>query len=136
MSPLLSRENRRTTSTIPQASREENRRLRGPSLPTLLGSFGRHPSPQCKTTRNEFWNERGGLPPEARRAKGGGAGGVRTLHRALHPYNVLENRRLQPLGHVSGCRRYARRCPAPQAADLHYPARVIIKLSCLQFPGR
>src|SRR3569833_2186651 len=32
----------------------------------------------------------------------GGAGGIRTLDRALQPYNGLANRRLQPLGHVSG----------------------------------
>ena len=35
------------------------------------------------------------------RAKGGGAGGIRTLDRALQPYNGLANRRLQPLGHSS-----------------------------------
>ena len=35
-------------------------------------------------------------------AKGtGGDGGIRTLDRALQPYNGLANRRLQPLGHVS-----------------------------------
>jgi hypothetical protein len=45
-------------------------------------SFGRHPSP-C------------GL-------RGGGDGGIRTLDRALQPYNGLANRRLQPLGHISG----------------------------------
>src|SRR5687768_17877398 len=33
--------------------------------------------------------------------KGGGAGGIRTLDRALQPYNGLANRRLQPLGHSS-----------------------------------
>ena len=33
--------------------------------------------------------------------KGGGDGGIRTLDRALQPYNGLANRRLQPLGHVS-----------------------------------
>ena len=32
---------------------------------------------------------------------GGGAGGIRTLDRALQPYNGLANRRLQPLGHSS-----------------------------------
>ncbi len=32
----------------------------------------------------------------------GGDGGIRTLDRALQPYNGLANRRLQPLGHVSG----------------------------------
>ena len=42
------------------------------------------------------------LPPEARQGeKGGGAGGIRTLDRALQPYNGLANRRLQPLGHSS-----------------------------------
>ena len=56
-------------------------------------SFGRHPSP-CGL--------RGSPPPEARRAKGGGDGGIRTLDRALQPYNGLANRRLQPLGHISG----------------------------------
>src|SRR4051794_7559124 len=30
-----------------------------------------------------------------------GAGGIRTLDRALQPYNGLANRRLQPLGHSS-----------------------------------
>ena len=41
----------------------------------------------------------------------GGDGGIRTLDRALQPYNGLANRRLQPLGHVSA--RDARRevCP-------------------------
>jgi hypothetical protein len=34
-------------------------------------------------------------------AKTGGAGGIRTLDRALQPYNGLANRRLQPLGHSS-----------------------------------
>jgi hypothetical protein len=36
----------------------------------------------------------------------GGDGGIRTLDRALQPYNGLANRRLQPLGHIS--RRNAR----------------------------
>ena len=35
-------------------------------------------------------------------ASAGGDGGIRTLDRALQPYNGLANRRLQPLGHVSG----------------------------------
>src|SRR6201992_2322164 len=34
-------------------------------------------------------------------AETGGAGGIRTLDRALQPYNGLANRRLQPLGHSS-----------------------------------
>ena len=40
--------------------------------------------------------------PKPVRAKGGGDGGIRTLDRALQPYNGLANRRLQPLGHISG----------------------------------
>jgi hypothetical protein len=36
-----------------------------------------------------------------RHGKNGGAGGIRTLDRALQPYNGLANRRLQPLGHSS-----------------------------------
>jgi hypothetical protein len=35
------------------------------------------------------------------RVSDGGAGGIRTLDRALQPYNGLANRRLQPLGHSS-----------------------------------
>ena len=34
----------------------------------------------------------------------GGDGGIRTLDRALQPYNGLANRRLQPLGHISAQR--------------------------------
>ncbi len=40
---------------------------------------------------------------EAQAKAGGGAGGIRTLDRALQPYNGLANRRLQPLGHSSMC---------------------------------
>src|SRR5579883_2423238 len=73
----------------------------------------------------------------AEASAGGGDGGIRTLDRALQPYNGLANRRLQPLGHVSGCRRYARRCPSPQAADLHYPAGVIrIRVRLVRAAGR
>src|SRR5580698_1984187 len=32
----------------------------------------------------------------------GGERGIRTLDRAFQPYNGLANRRLQPLGHLSG----------------------------------
>ncbi len=64
----------------------------GNSLPTLLTELRETPF----VVRSP-----GGLPPEARRAKGGGDGGIRTLDRALQPYNGLANRRLQPLGHVS-----------------------------------
>ncbi len=49
----------------------------------------------------------------------GGDGGIRTLDRALQPYNGLANRRLQPLGHVSRAKKrgatYARRLTPLQA---------------------
>jgi hypothetical protein len=48
---------------------------------------------------------------------GGGAGGIRTLDRPLQAYNGLANRRLQPLGHSSVTRGYARPRREPQAAD-------------------
>lgn len=35
------------------------------------------------------------------KAQDGGDRGIRTLDRALQPYNGLANRRLQPLGHIS-----------------------------------
>jgi hypothetical protein len=59
-----------------------------------------------------YWRK----PAEAL-AKAGGDGGIRTLDRALQPYNGLANRRLQPLGHISGSTRYARRGGEPQAPD-------------------
>ena len=34
--------------------------------------------------------------------KSGGEGGIRTLGTGVSPYNGLANRRLQPLGHLSG----------------------------------
>ncbi len=34
--------------------------------------------------------------------KTGGEGGIRTLDTGVSPYNGLANRRLQPLGHLSG----------------------------------
>src|ERR1700728_3592741 len=51
------------------------------------------------------------IQPRISLRDGGGDGGIRTLDRALQPYNGLANRRLQPLGHISG--RNARRdiCP-------------------------
>src|ERR1041385_2112437 len=49
--------------------------------------------------------------------EGGGDGGIRTLDRALQPYNGLANRRLQPLGHISATARYARHGGEPQAPD-------------------
>ena len=48
----------------------------------------------------------------------GGDGGIRTLDRPLQAYNGLANRRLQPLGHISVTRRYARRGGRPQATDI------------------
>jgi hypothetical protein len=50
----------------------------------------------------------------------GGDGGIRTLDRALQPYNGLANRRLQPLGHISQSR-YARHGGEPQAPDFRPP---------------
>jgi hypothetical protein len=41
------------------------------------------------------------VPDGADNPRRGGAGGIRTLDRALQPYNGLANRRLQPLGHSS-----------------------------------
>jgi hypothetical protein len=43
------------------------------------------------------------VPAREGQQEDGGAGGIRTLDRALQPYNGLANRRLQPLGH-SSCR--------------------------------
>ena len=57
--------------------------------------------------------------------KDGGDGGIRTLDRALQPYNGLANRRLQPLGHVSnmadmpdaGATRKRQICPGRTSAN-------------------
>src|SRR6266404_4662216 len=58
----------------------------------LRQGFGGHPASREGTCQS----------CEARSAKqDGGAGGIRTLDRALQPYNGLANRRLQPLGHSS-----------------------------------
>ena len=43
----------------------------------------------------------------------GGDGGIRTLDRALQPYNGLANRRLQPLGHISWRIARCDICPTP-----------------------
>jgi hypothetical protein len=61
----------------------------------------------------------------------GGDGGIRTLDRALQPYNGLANRRLQPLGHVS--RRnatYARRIPPLQALRCRSAWRDLDRKAC------
>jgi hypothetical protein len=82
----------------------QNRRLR-PAFISLCSSadregkaplWGRAPDRARQNPRlysmAEFQWLSGGL---------GGDGGIRTLDRALQPYNGLANRRLQPLGHVS-----------------------------------
>jgi hypothetical protein len=46
----------------------------------------------------------------------GGDGGIRTLDTPLQAYNGLANRRLQPLGHVSGSPVYAAAPDATQAS--------------------
>ena len=57
----------------------------------LRRGFGRHPA--------SLFSGPVLRSPTAR--QDGGDGGIRTLDRALQPYNGLANRRLQPLGHVS-----------------------------------
>ena len=52
----------------------------------------------------------------------GGDGGIRTLDTPLQAYNGLANRRLQPLGHVSGRHRYAAEPDATQAIRLEHDA--------------
>ena len=51
----------------------------------------------------EHRRQRPKIPTRESQQEDGGAGGIRTLDRALQPYNGLANRRLQPLGH-SSCR--------------------------------
>ena len=46
--------------------------------------------------------------------------GIRTLDRALQPYNGLANRRLQPLGHSSMRADMPDASGQPQAADSDY----------------
>ena len=63
---------------------------------------------------------RSATPTEARQTSAGeigGDGGIRTLDRALQPYNGLANRRLQPLGHISAAApgAVADICPTPPA---------------------
>src|SRR5271154_6235644 len=53
----------------------------------------------------------------------GGDGGIRTLDRALQPYNGLANRRLQPLGHISAARRDSTPGICPTPAPIARPAR-------------
>ena len=69
-----------------------------------------------------------GLPAEVRkvqRAKAGGEAGIRTLGRALRPYNGLANRRLQPLGHLTFIT--VAGSPAPRRA--HFTALALRQLA-------
>ena len=57
----------------------------------------------------------------------GGDGGIRTLDRALQPYNGLANRRLQPLGHISNrCFRWETRRKA-YAQQPHMTRRLAVR---------
>ena len=47
-------------------------------------------------------------------ARTGGERGIRTLDTGFSPYNGLANRRLQPLGHLSGVR-------LQQVTEITYP---------------
>ena len=75
---------------------------------------------QNQNFRNQAYRQ---VVKQGRRGGSGGDGGIRTLDRALRPYNGLANRRLQPLGHISAARRERRAadiCPtAPVIASLH-----------------
>jgi hypothetical protein len=53
---------------------------------------------QCQTRQFRYVIE----TVELKEGKSGGERGIRTLDRAFQPYNGLANRRLQPLGHLSG----------------------------------
>src|ERR1700694_3066702 len=86
---------RRRDPASPRGRRDDVRgrnRHRAARSPGVDGGVLKDP------VQDKLWD---GPPPVARRAKGGGAGGIRTLDRALQPYNGLANRRLQPLGHSS-----------------------------------
>ena len=48
----------------------------------------------CASHRQRRWLTHGEL--------NGGEAGIRTLGRGFSPYNGLANRRLQPLGHLTG----------------------------------
>ena len=75
---------------------------------------------QGPESRREFALCRGILSSNIKDLNGGGDGGIRTLDRALQPYNGLANRRLQPLGHVSV---HAERCILDAVPDVraHMP---------------
>ena len=53
----------------------------------------------------------------------GGEGGIRTLDTGVSPYNGLANRRLQPLGHLSGVgidRFLCTRCASWRSEQFHH----------------
>ena len=94
------------------------RRVRSPPSPWPRRRTRRTARSPCRATRRQE-------PKTAEIQMGdgqwyGGDAGIRTLDRALQPYNGLANRRLQPLGHVSGSLAqaeptYARGLPPLQA---------------------
>ena len=72
----------------------------------------------------------------------GGDGGIRTLDRALGPYNGLANRRLQPLGHVSGrvmpsgLARSGQRSLAPRIGARRWSDGRSARAACVERGGR
>jgi hypothetical protein len=80
-------------------------------LPPTLRGVSANPAPRL--TPRTMRGQAGTGTPEAAKFPceinlNGGDGGIRTLDTAFQPYNGLANRRLQPLGHVSTARQYAR----------------------------
>ena len=67
--------------------RPRSGRLQGRAPPAGRGSSGRKRSARLEPGR-----------------RSGGEGGIRTLEAGISPPNALAGRRLQPLGHFSGCR--------------------------------
>jgi hypothetical protein len=83
--------------------------------PLVVGGFFLGGLKPCKAARKTSRREAREIISQS--AYGGDAG-IRTLDRALQPYNGLANRRLQPLGHVSSAlcaATYARRIRPLQA---------------------
>ena len=60
---------------------------------------------------------------ENKRAKVGGEAGIRTLDTGFGPYNGLANRRLQPLGHLTGAGIAKYNVSAPEGLDGIGPGR-------------
>src|SRR5438046_9776927 len=75
----------------------------------------------------------------------GGEGGIRTLGTGVSPYNGLANRRIRPLCHLSGVRRYS--LPRPRSVLLPLqldtstshlsigPSRSYSRLGCVRSLG-